>query len=44
MSQLKDILEHHFVDYKGCLEKHELLAKVRKNAAAGANRGALFSS
>ena len=28
--QLKELLGRHFVDYKGCVEKHELVARVSR--------------
>lgn len=28
--QLKELLARHFVDYKGCVEKHELVTRVER--------------
>ena len=28
--QLKEILVNNYVDYKGCVEKHELISRVEK--------------
>ena len=30
VKELKEILSFHFVDYKGCVEKWELLDRVRR--------------
>nr|KAG5693037.1 hypothetical protein BaRGS_005661 [Batillaria attramentaria]KAG5707026.1 hypothetical protein BaRGS_019631 [Batillaria attramentaria] len=45
--QLKEILVNNFVDYKGCVEKHELVDRVKRlwvETQANKERGVAFTS